>query len=100
MPFKITYTTTRQHTEHQAFTDTHPEAYAEIEAWAHAQPGFLDHFGGWIVPSLVSERSYIFDTEANANAFVEARRQQPIQIQRKQWSTENGITTTVSITEV
>lgn len=100
MPFKVTYTTTRQNTEHHAFIDIHPEAYAQIEEWTHTQPGFLDHFGTWVVENLVSERSYVFDTETNANAFIEARRQHPIQIQRKQWSTENGITTTVSVTEV
>jgi hypothetical protein len=100
MPIKVTYTTTRQHTEHQAFIDTHPEEYAQIEDWTRSFPGWMDSFGVWLVPSLVSERSYIFNNQENANAFVEARRQHPVQIQRKKWSTDNGITTTVSITEV
>jgi len=112
MPFKLTITTTKpkdskqpwpfelhnshwgeEHADREYPTDDH-------EMWADNQPGFIERSKTWTTPGFVVEKTYIFDTKENCDAFLENRRAEPIQMKKIDYFKEHGFTSTFEVTEI
>jgi hypothetical protein len=106
MPFKLTITTTKPSDStapwpfelrtvdlNMGHTDDH-------EMWADNHPGFIERSKNWTTPGYTVEKTYVFDTKENCDAFVENRITEPVQMRKIAYFKEHGFTATFEITEI
>jgi hypothetical protein len=73
------------------FNSAYPEVVSSINSWVETNTGFISSYKE-LISSTSLVKIYVFDTEANYNAYRNAASSNSQVIQRKTYNASNGIT--------
>jgi hypothetical protein len=103
MPCKITINTVAPPESKDKWMHLTPDGYNthyRLLVWAALRPGYISQTGQWITPDIEHERTFIFDTRENAEAFMRDRQLQPEWKEIMAYQTATNVTATFELTDI
>jgi len=88
--------TTTKPANAQWFNSVYPEVVSSINAWVATNTGFISSYKE-AISSTSLVKVYVFETEANYRAYLNAASGNPLEIQRKTYNASNGITSSQTV---
>ena len=98
MPFTVTITTTKP--ANTIFfgqtSDANKAKQDVINAWTASQPGFISQTGQEFIDENTRSQTLVWATSTDFDNYRTARALLPEQIERKNYNTQNGITSVIT----